>query len=142
MVDLLCWVERGPFWELSSEREPKDLPLAYALWALSIVGICGLQRMYLGQTLLGFAMLFTFGFCGIGQILDLFLLPNALNQQNHRFRVLKDVPVVLDPAATTSGPASQRVTITKQSAQDDEMDQLLRQAEKSVFRIEQLGGDC
>lgn len=67
-------------------REKKGLALTYALWALSLVGICGVQRMYLGQTGLGIALLFTFGFCGVGQFFDLLLLPNAVKQANQRLR--------------------------------------------------------
>lgn len=67
-------------------REKKALALTYALWALSLVGICGVQRMYLGQTGLGIALLFTFGFCGVGQFFDLLLLPNAVKQANQHLR--------------------------------------------------------
>ena len=59
--------------------------LAYAMWFMCIVGICGMQRLYLGQTGLGLAMLFTFGFCGIGQLFDVFLIPQTVarfNEQN------------------------------------------------------------
>ena len=65
---------------LSTER--KDLSISYCLWCLSFVGICGVQRIYLGHTGLGILMLFTFGFCGLGQVLDLFLLPDAVDQAN------------------------------------------------------------
>jgi TM2 domain-containing membrane protein YozV len=44
---------------LKSAAEKKDLALGYALWALSLMGICGVQRMYLGQPGLGIALLFT-----------------------------------------------------------------------------------
>ena len=57
--------------------------MSYCLWCLSFVGICGVQRIYLGHNALGILMLFTFGFCGVGQIVDLFLLPDALNQANN-----------------------------------------------------------
>ena len=31
---------------------------------------------------MGILMLFTFGFCGVGQVLDLFLLPDAVERKN------------------------------------------------------------
>lgn len=60
----------------------KDLSMSYCLWCLSFVGICGVQRIYLGHTFMGILMLFTFGFCGVGQVLDLFLLPDAVERKN------------------------------------------------------------
>jgi len=69
---------------LSSEIEKNELALAYALWALSLIGICGMQRIYLGQARLGLVMLFTFGFCGFAQIIDLILLPAAASEANRR----------------------------------------------------------
>lgn len=65
-----------------SPVDRKDLAMSYCLWCLSFVGICGVQRIYLGHTVVGILMLFTFGFCGVGQVLDLFLLPGAVDQEN------------------------------------------------------------
>jgi tetratricopeptide (TPR) repeat protein len=42
--------------------------------------------MYLGQTRLGIALLFTFGFCGVWQVFDLLLLPDAVKQANQHLR--------------------------------------------------------
>jgi TM2 domain-containing membrane protein YozV len=129
--------------EFSSTTERKHLALAYALWALGFFGICGVQRLYLGQLGLGGVMLFTFGFCGLGQILDLLLLPDALTEANRRLDVAKNELGV----STSSSPATgtvptknvkaflKSVPVSMPSAQDDELDQLLRQAEQSVNRI-------
>ena len=128
--------------ELSSKTEQKDLVLAYALWTLSIVGICGVQRMYLGQPGLGVAMLFTFGFCGIGQVLDLILLPDALNQANRRLGFSRNEVGGSASSSRVSATVRQKsVSVSMPSAQDDELDQLLRQAEQSVSRTNTLNGD-
>jgi len=127
--------------ELSSKTEQKDLVLAYALWTLSIVGICGVQRMYLGQPGLGVAMLFTFGFCGIGQVLDLILLPDALNQANRRLGFSRNEVGGSASSSRVSATVRQKsVSVSMPSAQDDELDQLLRQAEQSVSRTNTLNG--
>lgn len=62
----------------------KNPGTAYALWCFSLIGLCGVQRMYAGQTGLGIAYLLTLGFCGIGQIIDLFLIPGFIADQNRR----------------------------------------------------------
>lgn len=67
--------------------EKKSLALGYALWALGLVGLCGVQRLYLGQTAPGLLYLFTFGLCGVGQLLDLILLPDATKQANLRLNL-------------------------------------------------------
>ena len=67
---------------MSPAPEKKEVAIGYLLWTLSFVGVCGVQRMYLGQVGYGIALLFTFGFCGIGQLLDLLLLPEAVNHAN------------------------------------------------------------
>jgi TM2 domain-containing membrane protein YozV len=132
----------GGFLELSSATEQKDLALAYALWALSVVGICGVQRLYLGQPGLGIAMLFTFGFCGIGQVLDLILLPDALNQANRRLGFAKnEVGVSASSSRASVTDPQKSAPVSMPSAQDDELDQLLRQAEQSVCRTNTLNED-
>ncbi|WP_255013478.1 TM2 domain-containing protein [Cyanobium sp. BA20m-p-22] len=127
---------------MRSATEQKDLALAYALWALSLVGICGVQRMYLGQPGLGVVMLFTFGFCGIGQVLDLFLLPDALNQANRRLGfAMNEVGVSASSSRVSATVRQKSVPASMPSAQDDELDQLLRQAEQSVSRTNNPNSD-
>jgi hypothetical protein len=63
-------------------KEKKFHTIAYLLWGLGFVGICGMQRMYLGQYGLGTAMLLTFGFCGFGQLVDAVVIPQAIKKLN------------------------------------------------------------
>ncbi|MCP9807878.1 TM2 domain-containing protein [Cyanobium sp. HWJ4-Hawea] len=63
-------------------QEEKHTSIAYLLWGLGFVGICGLQRMYLGQYGLGTTMLLTFGFCGVGQLIEVFTIPQATQDAN------------------------------------------------------------
>lgn len=89
-------------------------------------------------------MLFTFGFCGIGQVLDLILLPDALNQANRRLGFAKNegikAPSSPSQRATSADP-QKPIPISMASAQDDELDQLIRQAEQSVRRTDYFNED-
>ena len=60
----------------------KDSGTAYLLWLLGLCGICGLHRFYLGQPIPGILYLLTFGICGVGQLIDLFLIPGEVRTAN------------------------------------------------------------
>ena len=60
----------------------KSGPSAFVLWLCCLIGICGLHRFYLGRFWTGLLWLLTFGLLGIGQVIDLFLLPSMLRQHN------------------------------------------------------------
>ena len=64
--------------------EEKSTGTAYLLWALGLCGVSGIQRFYLGHTGVGLLYLFTWGLCGIGQLIDLFLIPGNVKVINHR----------------------------------------------------------
>jgi TM2 domain-containing membrane protein YozV len=55
---------------------------AYLLWCLCFVGFCGGQRFYTGNITSGIIYLFTFGFFGIGQFIDLALVPGMVDKRN------------------------------------------------------------
>lgn len=116
---------------MSPPQEKKELILGCALWCLAVVGICGVQRLYLGQIGYGLAMLVTFGFCGVGQLLDLFLLPEAVKEANRGVTEQMRYPVT-KPA---DQPAKQPARSSKREW-DPELEKLLRDAEQSVNRTE------
>ncbi len=62
----------------------KEKGFAYMLWAACFVGVCGLQRLYSGKIGTGLLYLFTFGLAGIGQLVDLFLIPRMVEDANNR----------------------------------------------------------
>lgn len=120
--------------------EKKEVVLAYALWCLSFVGVCGVQRMYLGQVGYGLALLFTLGFCGIGQLLDLLLLPEAINAANHSLGLADTGRVAVSSSSVTA--ARSRAVISEppravQAKEDNELEDLLRAAEASLDRARQ-----
>lgn len=63
---------------------PKKKSFAYALLFLGLAGICGIQRFYLGKVGSGLLYFFTIGFFGIGQFIDLFLLPEMVDDYNRK----------------------------------------------------------
>ncbi len=65
----------------------KDKTIAYLLWCGCFVGVCGLQRIYNGKYGTGFLYLFTLGLMGIGQIVDLFMIPGMVEDANNRLLV-------------------------------------------------------
>ena len=64
--------------------ERRNLAFAYGLWALGLVGVCGLHRFYNRKPLSGSLWLVTFGFCFLGQLVDLWLMPELVDQANGR----------------------------------------------------------
>lgn len=64
----------------------KDLFLSYLLCAAGLfTPLAGLHRFYLGSPIMGCLYLFTWGFMGIGTIIDLIRMPSMVDQHNLRF---------------------------------------------------------
>ena len=59
--------------------------VAYLLWLPGLFLVCGLHRFYAGKILTGLLWLLTFGLLGIGQLIDLFLIPSMIAQHNARY---------------------------------------------------------
>ncbi|OCR00376.1 hypothetical protein BCD67_12740 [Oscillatoriales cyanobacterium USR001] len=64
----------------------KNLGLSYALWAGWLIGFSGLHRIYNGKIGTGLLWLFTGGLLGIGQLLDLLLIPSMVDEENANIR--------------------------------------------------------
>jgi hypothetical protein len=57
----------------------------YLLWLGWLVGLGGLHRFYLGKPATGVLYVLTWGLFGIGQIVDLFKLPDLVRRRNLAF---------------------------------------------------------
>lgn len=55
---------------------------AYLLWFFCFFGICGVQRFYTNRPISGLIYLLTFGLFGIGQLIDLILIPGLVADRN------------------------------------------------------------
>lgn len=64
------------------EKDTHSVPLGYILWAL---GFTGAHRFYYGKPITGTIWFCTFGFFGIGWIVDFFLIPNMENEAEKKF---------------------------------------------------------
>jgi len=65
----------------------KSTGVAYLLWLLGLCGFCGIHRFYAGKVITGLIWLFTLGLLGIGQIIDLFLIPSMIRTANLEWAV-------------------------------------------------------
>ena len=63
----------------------KSTGVAYALAALGLLSpVAGVHRFYLGRPVSGIFYLLTWGFFGIGTIIDLITLPRMVDDENRR----------------------------------------------------------
>jgi TM2 domain-containing membrane protein YozV len=62
---------------------------AYLFWCLWLFGLGGAQRFYTGDIGLGLLYFFTWGLFGIGQVIDLALIPGMVEKRNTYLRGLE-----------------------------------------------------
>lgn len=61
---------------------PRRLSVAYLLWLLGVVGLCGLHRWYCHKRFSAVIYFVTLGLCGVGQLLDWFLIAAMVRRAN------------------------------------------------------------
>lgn len=62
----------------------KDRMTMLVLTLIGFLGIAGIQRFIIGDALLGVLFLITFGFCGIGTIIDIISIQSLTFEYNRR----------------------------------------------------------
>jgi len=102
---------------------------AYLLWALCLFGICGLHRFYAGQIVWGIVYLCTFGLFGIGQLIDLVLVPGMVKTRNDQLR-RQYLAEWSDEGLVMPVPMNRKLVTAEGVAQpqDNSMQQLLKAA--------------
>ncbi len=106
---------------------PQRMIISYALWAGFFLGACGLHRLYNGKIITGILWLCTFGLCGIGQIVDLFLIPDIVRSHDLKmkrqlgygpsdFFPTPPLEPALDPVLPTLTHEQQMVMLVKAAA--------------------------
>ncbi|MBN4077343.1 TM2 domain-containing protein [Sulfobacillus acidophilus] len=60
----------------------KNLIVSYALAVIGLFGPAGIHRFYLGKPISGIFYLLTWGFLGIGTVIDLIRMPNMVEEEN------------------------------------------------------------
>jgi TM2 domain-containing membrane protein YozV len=58
---------------------------SYLLWLIWLCGAAGLHRLYNRKTFTGILWLCTWGLFGIGQLIDIFLIPDMVDEYNARY---------------------------------------------------------
>ena len=94
-----------------------NVSTAYFLWlgCLFSPPIAGLHRLYNGKIGTGLLWLFTFGLFGVGQVVDLFLIPRMVEEHNALSKAKLGV-------SANGVPLSQpAIALTKQELTRDEM---------------------
>ena len=70
-------------YEPVAEAETHTKIVGYLLW---LIGFTGAHRFYYGKPLTGILWFFTCGLCGVGWIVDAFLIPSMNDEANRNFR--------------------------------------------------------
>jgi TM2 domain len=100
-------------------KEPKDKSVSYLLWLACLLGVSGLQRIYLGRYVSGAFYIVTWGWFGVGQLLDLALIPGMVDDENLKYMALRG-GVGYSPALQGQNPV---VLVNKNhSARPDSME--------------------
>ena len=69
---------------MNQQKQEVDPGVAYILWAFGLMGFCGIHRFYSGKITSGLLYFLTLGFFGVGQFVDLFLIPGMTKERNMR----------------------------------------------------------
>jgi TM2 domain-containing membrane protein YozV len=69
---------------MNQQKQEVDPGVAYILWAFGFMGFCGIHRFYSGKITSGLVYFLTLGFFGVGQFVDLFLIPGMTKERNLR----------------------------------------------------------
>lgn len=69
---------------MNQQKQEVDPGVAYILWAFGFMGFCGIHRFYSGKITSGLVYFCTLGFFGVGQFVDLFLIPGMTRERNLR----------------------------------------------------------
>jgi TM2 domain-containing membrane protein YozV len=64
----------------------KNLGVSYLFWAGWFFGLSGLHRIYNGKIGTGLLWMCTWGLLGVGQFLDLLLIPSMVDEENANIR--------------------------------------------------------
>lgn len=109
-----------------ADKEKERMKISYLLNVLGFLGFTGgLHRLYNGKVATGLLWMFTLGLFGFGQFVDLFLIPNMVEEREMKLRLKAG----LSPFGVAQTP---QVIATEiyESPQETLMVNLLKAAEK------------
>ncbi|MGQ4648388.1 NINE protein [Lyngbya aestuarii] len=102
----------------------RSIGVSYLLWCTSLLGLAGVHRFYNGKYVSGFFWLFTFGFFGVGQLIDLALIPGMVEDKNLKYKLLHSSPdsVSANPQVIVRIPEPMPPTIDTANAVAEQSD--------------------
>ncbi|MEM9923604.1 MAG: NINE protein [Cyanobacteria bacterium P01_D01_bin.50] len=110
----------------NQDKEKERLKISYMLNVLGFLGFTGgLHRLYNGKVATGLLWMFTLGLFGLGQFVDLFLIPNMVEERELKLRLKAG----LSPFGVAETPQAIASEIY-QSPQETLMIELLKAAER------------
>ena len=83
----------GGFGLPQTNKTMKSKGVYFLLWFFGLFGILGLHHFYLGKVMKGLLWLITLGFLGLGSLIDLFTIGNAVDNYNTK-KELKELRTV------------------------------------------------
>ncbi|MEL6439014.1 MAG: TM2 domain-containing protein [Cyanobacteria bacterium J06621_8] len=101
---------------VNQQKQEVDTGVAYILWMFGWMGFCGIHRFYSGKITSGLLYFFTLGFFGVGQVVDLFLIPGMTRERNL---------YLLYKATVESRNNSPQVTLVKPAVETKKTDPML-----------------
>lgn len=112
---------------------------AYVLWLGCLLQLHGLQRLYNGKIFTGLLWMFTFGLFGVGQLIDLLLIPGMVEEHNIKLAakegdLLNGVPLS-QPAIEQVITQRRAIAPSVQPASDQLTIKLLKAAEMRGGRL-------
>jgi TM2 domain-containing membrane protein YozV len=114
----------------TTAADQNRLLIAYCLWLAGFFGLSGLHRLYNGKIVSGLFWFCTLGVFGVGQFIDVFLVP-GMTEEHQLKRRLKygfgpyGVPVSQStPAATIPAPSAEEKRISLLTAASKHQGQL------------------
>lgn len=109
--------------ELSVRDKLKDSGNLTLIAAIGFVGVAGIHRFILGQAGMGILYLLTFGFCGIGTIIDMVNMKTTVNQLNlqteyEELQLLVSAKAARERRAAKQAPSGSPVSAPSQQEVD------------------------
>lgn len=93
-----------------------NIGTAYILWLGALFQLHGLHRLYNGKIFTGLLWMFSFGLFGVGQLVDLLLIPHMVQEHNQKAREKYGLSPMGVPLVK---PEVQRVILRQESQTED-----------------------
>ena len=98
--------------------QAKETGTAYLLWCAGLLGLNGLHRFYSDKPWTGLLWLLTGGFCFVGQLVDLLLIPGQVALSNARLALAAGQPLpALPPKRRISKKDALRIALCRAASE-------------------------